>query len=579
MIIECLKTSLLRIALLLFTLAAACAQADGIPLRLIAFNDYHGHLEPGSNTLSLANQEDPSKKIQVPTGGAASLAGLIGQLRKEVPNAAVFSSGDLVGAAPLVSALFRHEPTIEVMNLIGLDFSVVGNHEFDGGAEELHRLARGGCGKNVVDTPTTSCTKGGYAGASFKLLAANIEGSDGKPVFLPTLVKEYGGVKVGFIGVVTHHTPSIVRAAGIVGLKFLDEATTLNRYAAELKQQGVEAIVAVVHEGGAVDTTWNDTACAGAKGDIFTMAGQLSADIDLVFSAHTHQGYNCIVDTPTQKGLRVVQATSYGRGVSVIDVVLDPATRDIDRTRTRSRNIPVVSETRGNYAAVPKDPRVARLVEEYAALAAPRANRAVGTITEAIGLNAADGTREATDTPAGRMIADAQLAATADAKAGGAQLALMNPGGVRASLPCATKPSCAVSYGQAFTVQPFGNNLVVVTLTGRQLKAVLEDQQKPSATEPRFLNPSAGLTYIWKRSAPYGERVTDLRLNDSEVKAEARYRVTVNSFVAEGGDGFRRFLDGGDRVGGVLDVDALVVFLQTHPGYSPDRIARIKLAD
>jgi 5'-nucleotidase len=286
-----------------------------------------------------------------------------------------------------------------------------------------------------------------------------------------------------------------------------------------------------------------------------------------------------VVDTRQQQGLRVVQATSYGRGVSVVDVVLDPATRDIDRTRTASRNIAVVNRARGKYLAVPKDPRVAELVAEYAELAAPRANRAVGSIVASIAHSSPDGAREAADSVAGRLIADAQLAATAALDAGGAQAALTNPGGIRAALPCTTRPPCIVTYGQAFTVQPFGNNLVVMTLTGQQLKALLEDQQKSSAKEPRFLQPSRTLTYTWKRGAPYGERVTDLRVNEVAVMPEARYRVTVNNYPAEGGDGFRRLRDGSDRSGGMLDVDALVGFLQTHPGYAPDRTPRIMLVD
>lgn len=574
-----MRHSGLRIALLACLLFAAGAQAAGIPLRLIAFNDFHGHLEAGANTLALPDPDDPAKTVYVPAGGAAWLAGLITQLRREATHTAVFSSGDMIGATPLVSALFRHESTIQVMNAIGLDFGVVGNHEFDAGADELRRVAHGGCGQNSTAVPTTSCASGAYDGAAFKLLAANVEDGDGRPIFPPWLVKEYGGIKVGFIGVVTRQTPSIVRRSGVAGLRFRDEAATLNRYAAQLKGQGVEAIVAVVHEGGAVATHWNDTACAGAQGEIFSIAEQLSADIDLVFSAHTHQGYNCVVDTPWQKGLRVIQATSYGRGVSVVDVVLNPATRDVVRDRTVSRNIAVVNQARGKYAAVPKDMRVAELVADYAALAAPRASRAVGSILESIGNHAPDGTREAADSAAGRLIADAQLAATADPVAGGAQLALTNPGGIRATLPCAARPPCSVSYGQAFTVQPFGNNLVVMTLSGRQIKALLEDQQGPAAKEARFLQPSRTLSYAWKRNAQHGERVTDLRLNGILVQPEADYRVTVNSYLAEGGDGFRRLLGGGERSGGILDVDALVGYLQTHPGYVPDRVPRVRLVD
>jgi len=283
-----------------------------------------------------------------------------------------------------------------------------------------------------------------------------------------------------------------------------------------------------------------------------------------------------VIDTPHQKGLRVVQATSYGRGVSVVDVELDPATHDIVRSKTSARNVPVVNQTQGAYQAVARDESIAALVADYVKRAAPLADRPVGSITARIDRNAAEGQG---DTPVGRLIADAQLDATHAPAAGGAQLALMNTGGIRSALACEGTPPCTVTFGQAFTMQPFGNSLVVMTLTGKQLKALLEDQQTPRATEPRFLQPSRGLSYTWKRSAPFNERVTDLMLDGEPVRGEARYRVVVNGFLAEGGDGYKRLTEGSERMGGPNDVDALVDFLGAHPAYTPERNARIRLAD
>lgn len=561
--------------------ALSLTDAYAARLRLIAFNDFHGHLEAGNKTLALADPDNPANSERVPVGGAAWLGGLIGQLRSEVPNTVVFSSGDMVGAAPLVSALFRHESTIAIMNMIGIDFGAVGNHEFDAGQTELRRIANGGCRANSVNAAVASCELGNYGGAKFPLLAANVEGPDGNPIFAPVLIKEFDGIKVGFIGVVTRTAPSIVAQSGIAGLKFLDEADTLNRYAGELKAHGVEAIIAVVHEGGKVGTDWNDTGCKGKDGEIFDIANKLSPGIDLLFSAHTHQGYNCIIDTPTQQGLRVMQATSFGRGVSVVDVELDPATRRIDRSRTVSRNIPVVNQTQGKFTAVPNDSAIEKRVAEYVALAAPKANRPIGSITARVGTAPAPASPAAAiaDTPAGRMIADAHLAATQSADAGGAQIAFTNPGGIRAELPCTDTPPCTVTYGQAFTMQPFGNSLMVMTLTGRQLVAVLEDQQQPGAHEMRLLQPSRGLTYTWKPSAPIGNRVSDLALNGAPVVPEARYRVTVNSFLAEGGDGFTHLKEGTELSGGPLDSDALVEFLGAHQPFTPDPAPRITAAE
>lgn len=556
------------------SLCAPAIAASSVPVRLIAFNDFHGNLEAGNNSLQLADPEHPGHTLKVQVGSAASLSGLVGTLRGEVQNSVVLSSGDLIGAAPLISTLFKHESTVAVMNAMGLDLGVVGNHEFDGGVDELRRLARGDCAPSGA--PGAKCADGQYPGMRFALLAANVVGADGQPIFAPTLVKEFGGIKIGFIGVVTRSTPGIVRPSGIRGLKFLDEAKTLNHYAAELQRQGVQAIVAVVHEGGEVEGDWNDTACAKREGAIFKIADRLAPSIDVVFSAHTHQGYNCVIDTPHQKGLRVVQATSYGRGVSVIDVELDPATHDIDRSKTHALNMPVVNQTHGAYQAVARDESIAALVADYAKRAAPLADRPVGRITAGIDRNTAEAEG---DTPAGHLIADAQLEATRSAAAGGAQLALMNTGGIRSALACEGTPPCTVTFGQAFTMQPFGNGLVVMTLTGRQLKALLEDQQTPRASEPRFLQPSGSLSYTWKRNAPFNERVTELKLDGVPVRGEARYRVVVNGFLAEGGDGFKRLTEGTDRVGGPNDVDVLIEFLGAHAPYAPDRNARIRLVD
>jgi len=277
--------ALARAACLIAALSCAAAQAQTVPVRLIGFNDFHGNLEAGNNSLQLADPEHAGHTLKVSVGSAASLAGLIGTLRGEARHSVVLSSGDLIGAAPLVSTLFKHESTVAVMNAMGLDFSIVGNHEFDGGVDELRRLVRGDCPQ--AGTPGTPCADGKYPGMRFALLAANVIDADGQPIFAPTVVKEFEGIKVGFIGVVTRSTPGIVRPSGIRGLKFLDEAKTLNRYAAELQRQGVQAIVAVVHEGGEIEGDWNDTACAKREGAIFKIADRLAPSIDVVFSAHT----------------------------------------------------------------------------------------------------------------------------------------------------------------------------------------------------------------------------------------------------------------------------------------------------
>jgi len=567
--------------------AASAPEAAAPPtLRVIAFNDFHGHLEPGHLSLSLADPRAPgAPPLRVAAGGAPALAGLVAALRAGAAHSVVAASGDQVGAAPLVSALFRHESTVEVLNQIGVDVATVGNHEFDAGLDELLRLLGGGCAATRPADPARSCALSpAYGGARFAVAAANVQRVDGRPLFAPHWVREVAGVRVGFIGAVTRSTPGIVVPSGVAGLRFEDEAVAVNRASAALAAQGVRAQVLLLHEGAEVGmpgqpADWNDPACPGLRGALPALLPRLDAQIDLVLSAHTHQGYNCRVD-----GRPLLQALSYGRGVSVADLVLDPATGDVDRARSLTRNLPVLDERTAPAlrdalaAAEPPafgaalraarpDAAVARTVAAYAAAAAPQAQRAVGRI-------AAGFYRQGrTDHAAGRLVADAQWAATCAPEHGGAELALTNPGGVRADLPCRAGP-CTVSYGEAFTMQPFGNSLVVMTLSGAELKTLLERQQPPGRDAPAFLQPSAGLRYDWVASAPFGQRVRALRLHGQPVRPGQPVRLTVNSYMAEGGDGLQLLKTGRERLGGPQDLDALVAHLRSGPAPLPEpRIA------
>lgn len=576
---------LLTAALLTGCAAPGLPEAGPVQVRLIAFNDFHGSLESGTLNLPWPDPVDPTRVRRLAAGGAASLAGLVQSLRAGAAHHLTLSSGDLIGATPLVSALFLHESTIDVANRIGVDIAIPGNHEFDAGREELLRVIGGGCRENRPDAVTLSCALGRHPGARFPLFAANVRKSDGAHLFAPSVVREFGGIKVAFIGAVTRLTPGIVTPSGVAGLDFTDEAEGINAEAVRLKAQGIEAMVAVIHEGGEVGTPgrppdWNDTGCPQPRGEIFEIVKRLSADVDLVFSAHTHQGYRCVID-----GRPVLQATAQGRGVSVADIVLDPKTRDIDRTRTTHRNLPVFNERsdpalrQAIIAAEPAPwaqalrnaqpaPEVAQRVAEYVSAAAPQTRRPVGRIAGSFERGGQ------TDSSAARLIADAQWLATRDPALGGAQFALTNPGSVRTDLRCAAPP-CEVSYGQVFEMQPYGNSLVVMTLRGAELKQLLEDQQRPQRSTPLLLAPSSSLTYRWDAKAAHGQRVQDLRVAGQPVEPGQDLRFTVNSFLAEGGDGVAMLVRGRQRLGGPQDIDALIVHLQTH-NPAPDPVARIR---
>lgn len=569
-------------AALLAGCATAPAPKEPVTLRVIHFNDLHGNLETAGLTLPHPNPANAAQPLRVRTGGIAPMAGLVTALRASAPHSVVVANGDNIGGTPIISALFFHESTIDLMNRLGTDLSGVGNHEFDAGYAELQRVLdpAGRCRTPQPAEVAVSCALGRHGGARFPSITANVLKADGTPAFTPSVVKTYGGIKVGFIGAVTRGTPNIVVPSGVAGLRFLDEADAINAEAARLQSQGVQALVAVIHEGGVIDgpqMEWNASECPSRRGPIFDIERRLSPAIDAVLSGHTHQGYRCVIN-----GRPVMQATALGRGLSVLDLVLDPASGDVDRGRSFHRNLPVfnehtdaahreliASQEPAPYAAALRsavpDAAIAARLAEYSAKAKPLAERVVGRIGGAFETAANRG-----NSSAGRLIADAQHAATRAADRGGARFALMNPGGVRAPLPCRGTPPCNVTYGDVFTMQPFGNNLVVMTLTGAEIKQMLEDQQRPGREQPSFLLPSKSLSYRWVAKAPHGQRVQDLRIDGQPVDPNAAIRFTVNSFMADGGDGLSLLRQGRDRLGGELDIDALVAFLQTTPSPSPD---------
>lgn len=551
---------------LLATLALAVAPAWAQPseparVRLIAFNDFHGHLLPSELTIAVPHPADAARTLSIRSGGAAFLATRIAELRREQPASVVISTGDLVGASPLVSALFRDEPTIEAMNEIGVDMNAVGNHEFDQGVAELRRLVAGGCASTPRgDLATCAHPAGRYEGARFPFLAANVVDREGRTLFAPYLVKTVDGVRIGFVGVVTRATPGIVMPRGIAGWRFLAEAATLNRYAAQLRAQGVRAIVALVHEGGETDGGIDD--CVNPRGEIFDIVRKLDEAIDVVLTGHTHRAYNCTID-----GRVVIQGASFGRLVSVVDLEIDRASGEV--VHSRARNLPVPndrnddSEVLAAFAPLRPSPRVAALVAHYTERAAPLAERPIGRIAGAFTRRLAEGG----DHAAGRLVADAHLAAT---RVHGAQIAFTNPGGIRTDL-APRPPDGTVTYGDLFAMQPFGNTLVTMTLTGAQLERIIEAQWRRDGERVLFLQPSIGFTYAWSAERPHGARIVpgSLQLDGRPVRPDDRYRITVNSFLAAGGDGFRHFREGRDRVGGPLDIDALAEFIRARSVDAP----------
>jgi 5'-nucleotidase len=517
--------------------SVSAAPSATVELKILAINDFHGNLKPPLGGFRMPDAAHAGKTISVPAGGAEHLATAVKAAVAGAPNHVFVAAGDLVGASPLLSALFHDEPTIESLGLMGLEIAAVGNHEFDHGATELLRLQHGGC------HPGDGC-KGPapFAGARFQYLAANaVERATGKTLLPPYVVKRFDGVPVAFIGLTLKETPQIVVPSGVAGLEFRDEAETVNALVPGLRRQGVEAIVLLIHEGG--EPTGGHDECPGISGPIVDIVGRLDSAVDLVVSGHTHQAYNCRIG-----GRLVTSAHRYGTLLTEIDVTLDRASGDVKAAR--AHNLVVRHD---QYAS---DAAQKALIARYETRAAPLAQRVVGRLPQTY----TAATNEAGESTLGRLVADAQLAATAAPERGGAQIALTNRGGLRA--PLVPRADGQVRYEDVFACQPFSNQLVTLTLTGAQLLALLE-RPLDDADDPAVLPVSRGLSYTWDASRPRRQRVVpaSLKLHGSPIGPGQRLRVTVNSFLAGGGDGASILGRAGERVIGELDVDALARYI------------------
>jgi 5'-nucleotidase len=275
-------------AFTLFCAAAATPQAfaEGaapVNLRILAINDFHGYLRPSPGGIRIVDPEDKTRKIAVPAGGAEHMATLVKQLRQDVKNTIFVAAGDLIGASPFLSAMFHDEPTIESMSMMGLEVASVGNHEFDGGKDELKRMQNGGC------HPLEKCQgPHPFQGATFHYLAAStIETATGKTIFPAYEIKEFDGIPVAFIGLTLKGTPNIISPTSAAGLEFRDEAETVNALVGELRARGVEAIVVLIHEGGYPTGDYNE--CPGISGAIVDIVRKFDRAVDIVVSGHTHQ--------------------------------------------------------------------------------------------------------------------------------------------------------------------------------------------------------------------------------------------------------------------------------------------------
>ena len=563
----------------LLPLVAACVApgavqsaqtAAPVTVGIIAINDFHGSLEPPRQSVEAP--DGPGRTVRVPAGGSAFLASAIDSLRAKYPHHLTVSAGDLISASQLASSLYLDEPTIGVFNRIGLDFNAVGNHEFDRGRNELLRMQRGGCAQLTARKP---CQVEQFTGAKFQFLAASTLTESGQTLLPGYAIRTFGSgrqrVRVGIIGLTLQGTSDLVTPGGIKGLRFAGEAATINALVPMLKGKGADAIVVLIHQGGQQDKASDPNGCAGFTGEIRPILDQLDPRVDVVVSGHTHRAYVCnYAELNPAHPLLLTSAGVYGELVTDITLDIDPAAHRVVRKRAANTIVQSTGYV-GALGPVNPTPRYPQF--------APRADVAayVQTYVEA--------SKQFAQRPAGRLagpasgrvaaalIADSQLAATRPA---GAQIALMNPFGVRASLVPASDGT--VKFGEIYAVEPFGNTLITQSLTGAELKAVLE--QGFDANGPvQPLIPSAGFAYRYDLARPVGERITALTLDGQPLDLAANYRVTANNFLAQGGDSFSLFAKQRDGVIGVIDLDALQAWLEAVPLRavpSEERVMEIK---
>ncbi len=535
--------------MLLASLLAGCASTSAtrprgpVELNLVAINDFHGNLEASKYTLA-PNGADKKQTIQA--GGIDVLKGALDAFRKEDKDLLFVAAGDLVGASPAMSSMFADEPSIEAMNRMGLVASSLGNHEFDQGSKELLRQQHGGCDS---PRPAKACQLSkDFRGAGFTYLAANVvDAQTGKNLVPGWRIVDVKGVKVGLVGAVLKDTPSVAVASAIKGLSFLDEADAINKVLPEMRAQGAQVFVVLIHEGGHTGDAFDKVNCDGLEGPIVGIVKRLDPAIRLVITGHSHKGYLCKVD-----GRTVTQADAMGHLLSRIKMTVEPDSGRVD-------DIQVSNVVMAPGAFTP-DPQLAAYLRDVRARSTAELAKPVAKIASG---NVARKESESGESPLGDVIADAAVAAT---RGQGVQLGFMNPGGIRKDLE--TGEGGVVSFGQAQAVLPFGNTLVVLDITGAQLRTMLEQQWDRPNKDQYMLQVSRGLAYAWDSTRPVGRRLVpgSLKVDGKPVEDNANYRIVANNFLADGGDNFPVLAKGVNRQDtGMRDLDALIGYLKQSP--------------
>lgn len=529
---------------LLALLLPACALKPAAPEQVTIFsiNDFHGNLQSEQPVPYQYTQNYNGKVVNGAAGGYAYLAAKLKERRAAVGASILVGAGDLMGASPMGSALLKDEPVVEALNRIDLSVTAVGNHEFDSGTADLMRRIQGGC-------PQTGCAFSDFSGARYAYLGANVIDKTTRQAWLPPyVIRQVGNLKIGFIGAVTADVPNLVAGDAVKQLEFEDEAKAINRYVPELQKQGVDAIVVLIHEGANFKGSENDPTyrCEGLQGPIIGIANRIDPAVSLIVSGHSHQGYTCKIG-----GKLVVQGRSYG-------AFLTESTLSIDKASRRVVKAEAVNHLIDQQQIVP-DAAAQKLVAEVSRLTASMRSRPVISLNKPLQRFSQD---KVFDSTLGNLIADAQLHHAQHI--GQADIAFMNSGGIRNDLPSGVNTSpVQVNFGDLYAVQPFGNGVIRLKMTGEQIRQVLQQQwQNRPAGDVKKLFVSDGFSYEWHKKAVVAEQIQNLRLHGELLSNEKIYTVIVNSFLADGGDGFTVFRQASERALIGRDLDAMESYIR-----------------
>ena len=541
----------------LFVTLVGCASAPPSPVDITIFsiNDFHGHIQPKSPVPLMPRLPDAKTGEIKPqaAGGAAYLATVVQELRALRPNSAFVGAGDLIGASPQFSSLLFDEPTLTALSEMGMTATSLGNHDLDAGLTELLRKTRGQC-------PEKGCAWPEFKGAAFPYLAANmLDAETGKTVLPTHTIQTIGGLKVAFVGAVTRDTPKVIVAKSIRGLRFIDEADALNAMIPQLRAEGAQLLVAMMHEGAIFEGGANDPsyACTGLRGRAVDIANRLDPAYGIIVSGHTHNAYTCKI-----KGRLLVQAGSFGGWVTESRLKVSGAGEVLESSAI---NHPVLQST------VKPNPAFVALVRRASELTNAVRNQPIAML-------ASGAVRSTTlpngDSTMGNLIADAQLAFAK--KRGAADIAMINSGGIRADLT--VEPGKTVTMSDLVAIQPFGNEMIVMSLSGAQLREMLQRQLPQTIAQRRFTQVSSGFSFVWSQAADGKSKLVKATLNGAPLQDDKTYRVVVNNFMAEGGDDLSVFRQGTDRNNLGPDIDALVEWLKDNPEavkqIQPGRIVR-----